>query len=246
MIRYQGVGTEKIESMLHGIFPGILTTRIDADTTKHKGSLEKLIQEFRSGKSEVLIGTQMVAKGLHFPQVTLVGVLNADSAINIPDFRSQETTFQLITQVAGRAGRGYAPGEVVIQTSLPEHSTIVSASKQDYESFWNEEIETRKQFYFPPFCKIVKFLFSSKDEKKVYEHASLYLEVLTSFLPSSYYCHPVVPCGHSRVKELYRCQFLIRGAAVSVIREAIIESDKRKPLPSGVFRFIDVDPSSLF
>ncbi len=246
MIQYKGVGTEKIEAMLHGIFPGITTTRIDADSTRHKGSMERLLQEFRSGKSEVLIGTQMVAKGLHFPLVTLVGVLNADSGLHIPDFRSQESTFQLITQVAGRAGRGYAPGEVIIQTSVPEQSTILQAAKQDYEAFFSEELETRKAFSFPPFCKIVKFLFTSKEEARVRDFASQYAETLAHYLPPSFYCHPAVPSGHARIKEQYRYQFLLRGPSIHQVLEAIAKADVLLPLPSSIFRFIDVDPSSTF
>ena len=142
IIKYQGVGTEKVEAMLSGIFPDIKTLRIDADSTRHKGSLEMLLQEFRSATADVLIGTQIIANGLHFPEVTLVGVLNADSALNIPDFRAQEQVFQLVTQVSGRAGRGITAGEVIVQTLLPEHSTIINAIKQDYETFYYEEIVT--------------------------------------------------------------------------------------------------------
>lgn len=246
VMKYRGIGTEKVQSMLHGIFPDIRTLRIDADTTKHKGSIDQLIQEFRSGKADVLIGTQMVAKGLHFPQVTLVGILNADSAMNIPDFRAQESTFQLLTQVAGRAGRGHMPGEVVIQTSLPEQNTIQQASLQDYLAFYNDEIVTRKEFGFPPFCRIIKFQFSSKDEKKVAHFASQYSQAIGQLIPKSFYCHPAVPSGHARVKELYRYQFLIRGPAIHYILQAIEQVDKQLPLPSSVFRFIDVDPSSTF
>ncbi|MBI3236531.1 MAG: primosomal protein N', partial [Chlamydiales bacterium] len=115
-LQYKGVGTQQVEKTLHAIFPEIRTLRMDADTTRHKGSHEILLKQFRSGKADVLIGTQMIAKGLHFPSVTLVGILSPDGALNIPDFRSSETLFQLITQVAGRSGRGELPGEVVIQT----------------------------------------------------------------------------------------------------------------------------------
>lgn len=246
MIKYRGVGTEKVQAMLHGIFPGIRTLRVDADSTRHKGSLDKLLSEFRSGKADVLIGTQMVAKGLHFPQVTLVGVLNCDASLNIPDFRSQETVFQLITQVAGRAGRGPSPGEVIIQTALPEHSTIQQAAKQDYLAFYEEEIVVRKTFMFPPFCKVVKFLFSAKDEKRLIEFASLFREKLTKELAETYVCHPVVPSGHAKVKDLFRFQFLVRGPAISSICQAIEKVDKELALPSSILRFIDVDPTSTF
>lgn len=246
VIKYQGVGTEKIQAMLHGIFPGIRTIRVDADSTRHKGSLEKLLTEFRSGKADVLIGTQMVAKGLHFPQVTLVGVINADASLNIPDFRAQETVFQLITQVAGRAGRGQLPGEVVIQTAVSEHSTIQQAAKQDYEAFYSDEIAVRKTFSFPPFCRLVKFQFSGKEEAKVRDHAEAFRSKLAEHLPATYCSHPLVPSGHAKVKDLFRFQFFIRGPHVAAIMQALQEVDALHPLPSSINRYIDVDPSSTF
>lgn len=246
MIKYQGVGTEKIETMLHGIFPGINTLRIDADSTRHKGTLEIKLQEFRSGKADVLIGTQMIAKGLHFPEVTLVGVLNCDSTLNIPDFRAQEQVFQLITQVAGRSGRSSSPGEVIVQTSLPEHSTIQHAAKQDFEAFFNEEVVTRSTFGFPPFTHIVKFTFSGKDENKVIEAASLYQNTIQTKLPSNYICHPVIPAAHVKIKDAFRYQFLIRGPTVGPIRLAIEYAESKALPPASISRFIDVDPSSTF
>lgn len=246
VIKYQGTGTEKVEAMLHGIFPGIRTVRVDADSTRHKGSLEKLLSEFRSGKADVLIGTQMVAKGLHFPQVTLVGVLNCDGSLNIPDFRAQESVFQLITQVAGRAGRGVNPGEVIIQTALPEHSTIQQAAKQDFLSFYEDEIAIRKAFNFPPFCKIVKFLFTAKDEARLLEFASSFRELLLKQLPENFVCHPVVPSGHAKVKDLFRYQFLVRGPSISAVAMAIELADKELIAPSSISRFIDVDPTHTF
>jgi len=242
VIKYKGTGTEKVEAMLHGIFGNIRTVRIDADTTRHKGSLDKLLGEFRSGKADVLIGTQMVAKGLHFPQVTLVGVLNSDASLNIPDFRAQESVFQLITQVAGRAGRAEAAGEVIIQTALPEHSIIQQAAQQDYLAFYNDEIAVRQAFYFPPFAKIVKLLFSAKDEKRLFTFASTYQAALKSQLPEGFICHPVVASGYARVKDLYRYQFLVRGPSIGAICKAIEFSDRLVALPSSISRYIDVDP----
>lgn len=246
VIKYQGVGTEKVQAMLHGIFPGIRTIRVDADSTRHKGSLEKLLHDFRSGKADVLIGTQMVAKGLHFPQVTLVGVLNGDASMNMPDFRAQESVFQLITQVAGRAGRGHSPGEVIIQTVLPEHSTIQLAAAQDFPSFYEEEIAVRKAFGFPPYCKVVKFLFSAKEETRVSEFAIQYHEKLCNLLPATFCCHPVVPSGHAKIKDHYRFQFLVRGPTITAVVHAIELVEKELPLPSSILRFIDVDPSTTF
>jgi primosomal protein N' (replication factor Y) len=246
LIKFSGVGTEKIEAMLHGIFPGIQTLRIDRDTTRHKGQLEELLQQFRLGKAEVLIGTQMVAKGLHFPQVTLVGVLNCDGALNIPDFRAQEGVFQLITQVAGRAGRGCSPGEVIVQTALSEHSTIHHAKEQNYTAFYNEEIAIRKQFHFPPYCRMIKFLFAGLDAEKVNQHATSYQNCLQAELSEQYTLHPVLPAGHPKVKDYYRFQFLLRGPSILAATQAILQADKNCPLPSTFYRFVDVDPITTF
>ncbi len=244
-IKYQGMGTEKVQSVLSAIFPGIETLRIDADTTKHKGSLEMQLREFRSGKADVLIGTQMIAKGLHFPEVTLVGVLNADAHFYIPDFRATEQLFQLITQVAGRAGRGASPGEVIIQTATPEHPVIRQAAAQDYEAFFTSEIETRKTFGFPPFCRIVKILFTGKVERFVGEAAHRYAQALARLLPPQYICHPVVPAGHSKIKDTFRYVCIVRGASQQPIRTAIAACDAKDLLPASVQRFVDVDPVSI-
>lgn len=246
MMKYTGVGTEKIESALFAALPQVKALRIDADTTRHKGSLEQLLLQFRSGKADVLVGTQMIAKGLHFPEVSLVGILNADSSLNIPDFRASEQVFQLITQVSGRAGRGQSPGEVIVQTLVPNHETIRFAKEQNFEAFYNSEIKTRKIFGFPPFSHIVKFLFVGKDEDNVEEGATRFLETLRGHLPKEFFCHPLVPPGHARVKDLYRFQFFIRGPHVATIRRAYEKTLQKFPLPRSISLFLDVDPQSLF
>ena len=244
MIKYTGVGTEKIEAMLRGIFPGIRLLRADADSARHKGSLEKLLNDFRTGKADVMIGTQMIAKGLHFPEVTLVGVLNCDAGLQIPDFRSQESIFQLITQVAGRAGRGHVQGEVVLQTSLPDHPTILAASRQDYISFFHDELEIRKTFGFPPFTHIVKFVFQGPDEASVRAAAASWAEAIVRRLPSQFLCHPALPCGHAKINDRWRYQCLVRGPSATAITSIIEQIDQK--LPAGVQRFCDVDPTTTF
>lgn len=154
-IRYFGTGTQRVETELSKLFPGIRVIRMDVDTTTEKGSHEKLLQAFREKKGDVLLGTQMVAKGLDFPDVTLVGVIAADTSLNFPDFRSAEKTFQLLTQVAGRAGRHQLPGEVVIQTYIPDHYSIVHASSHDYNSFVREELLHRKALHYPPYSRLI-------------------------------------------------------------------------------------------
>jgi primosomal protein N' (replication factor Y) len=154
-IRFFGTGTQRVEEELAKLFPGIRVIRMDVDTTTEKGSHEKLLKQFGDRKADVLLGTQMVAKGLDFPDVTLVGVITADSALNLPDFRAAEKTFQLLTQVAGRAGRHHLPGEVFIQSYTPEHYSIIHASGHDYTSFVREEFRHRKGLHYPPYCRLI-------------------------------------------------------------------------------------------
>ncbi|MEC0371884.1 primosomal protein N' [Paenibacillus chibensis] len=154
-IRYFGTGTQRVEEELAKLFPGIRVIRMDVDTTTEKGSHEKLLKQFRDKKADVLLGTQMVAKGLDFPDVTLVGVITADSALNLPDFRAGEKTFQLLTQVAGRAGRHQLPGEVFIQSYTPDHYSIIHASQHDYLSFVRDELKHRRNLHYPPYCRLI-------------------------------------------------------------------------------------------
>ncbi|MCK9909973.1 hypothetical protein MXD81_12595, partial [Microbacteriaceae bacterium K1510] len=139
-IRFFGTGTQKVEAELARLFPGIRVIRMDVDTTSRKGAHEELLGKFRNGQGDVLLGTQMIAKGLDFPRVTLVGVIAADTSLHVPDFRAAEKTFQLLTQVGGRAGRHELPGDVVIQTYTPEHYSIRHATKHDYQAFYTDEM----------------------------------------------------------------------------------------------------------
>ena len=157
-IRYFGAGTQKVEEELHKLLPGIPVGRMDIDTTSGKDGHQKILDAFRSGQTRILVGTQMIAKGLDFPRVTLVGVVAADMTLNLPDYRSRERTFQLLTQVAGRAGRGNTPGQVVIQTYKPEDSTICFAAAQDYRGFFESEFDRRRRGLYPPFTIMARVL----------------------------------------------------------------------------------------
>jgi primosomal protein N' (replication factor Y) (superfamily II helicase) len=243
---YRGVGTELLEKSLLAVIPGIRTIRVDADTTRHKGSHQKLLRDFGTGKADVLIGTQMIAKGLHFPEVTLVGVINCDVALNLPDFRASETVFQLITQVAGRSGRGVIPGEVILQTCMPENSTIRLAAEQNYEGFYEEEIATRELFRFPPFTRMVKIAFSGRDEKKTSQIAMNFRARLVTLLTKDNEIHPVIPAGHAKVKDKYRFQLLIRGNNIYQINKAIKELTTSSAIPKSIKMLVDVNPSSTF
>lgn len=244
-LKFRGVGTEQIEKALHAIFPSIRTLRVDADTTRHKGSHQQLFRAFGTGKADVLIGTQMVAKGLHFPEVTLAAILNADSALHIPDYRASESTFQLLTQVAGRAGRGVAAGEVIIQTSLPEHSIIQYAAQHDYRAFYNEEVEARSLFGFPPFAQLLKVTCSGTTQAAVEHYTSQLRTLLLQRLPSSFTVHPVLAATHLKVKDRYRYQFLARGPSVypmvDAYRSALALLPERR-----IHAIADVNPTSTF
>ncbi len=164
-IRYFGAGTQKVEEEMRRLFPNVKTIRMDIDTTRRRDAHYQLLSAFREGRAQVLIGTQMIAKGLDFPNVTLVGVVAADLTLNLPDYRAQERTFQLITQVAGRAGRAEASGEVVVQSYKPEHPCIVAAAKQDYRAFFTQEFERRRRELYPPFTMIARLLVESESRE---------------------------------------------------------------------------------
>ena len=163
-IRFFGAGTQKVEEELQKLFPEVKVVRMDVDTTAGKEGHARLLDEFRSGRARILVGTQMIAKGLDFPKVTLVGVVAADMTLNLPDYRSRERTFQLLTQVAGRAGRGVIPGEVVVQTYKPEDETILAAAAQDYRTFFSQEFQRRRTALYPPFTIMARLLVESPSD----------------------------------------------------------------------------------
>lgn len=241
-LKFKGAGTEMVERALHAILPGLRTLRVDADTTRHKGSHELLLKSFKAGKADVLIGTQMIAKGLHFPQVTLVGVLNADSSLQVPDFRASENVFQLLTQVAGRSGRGVLSGQVIFQTHLPDHSVIALAKTQNYEEFFKQEIALRELFQYPPFTHLVKLTFSGKDSKGVYEKAMKHRSHLIQTLPSGYEILPLVPSGHAKVKDDFRFQYLIKAKKIGQLLRTLQDLKNQEDCRL----LIDVDPLSTF
>lgn len=245
-MKFRGVGTEQIQKSLHAIFPEIRTIRIDADSTRHKGSQQKLLRDFGSGKADLLIGTQMIAKGLHFPEVTLVGVLNGDAGLNIPDFRASETVFQLITQVAGRSGRGYSKGEVIVQTSSPTNSTILLAASQDYEKFYEEEMKVREMFGYPPFSSLAKLTFSGASEQETRQWAETFRRHITHLLTKEFTIHPVIPSGYAKIKDLFRFQLLLRGPSIFPITQAISNAKRAILIPKSVHLLIDINPTSTF
>ena len=181
-IRYFGIGTQRVEDEVRKMFPGAKTIRMDMDTTKEREAHYRMLTAFREGKAQVLIGTQMIAKGLDFPRVTLVGVIAADMSLNLPDYRAQERTFQLITQMAGRAGRADSPGEVVLQTYKPENPCIIAAAAQDYRSFFTQEFQRRRTGLYPPFTLLARLLVESPAEAQAKDMAQQLYEALQTYM----------------------------------------------------------------
>ena len=245
-MKYRGIGIELAQKALHAILPDIRSIRLDADTTRHKGSHQRLLKDFGTGKADVLIGTQMIAKGLHFPEVTLVGILNSDPALNIPDFRASETAFQLITQVAGRAGRGAVLGEVILQTCLPENTTLKLAAQQKYEQFYHEEVSVREIFKYPPFTNLIKITCSGLEMQAVKQYAEILRIALLNHLPEAFELHPVIPCGHAKIKDKFRFQLLIKGPHVLVFNRALEEVLQKVKISKKVKILVDVNPLSTF
>ncbi len=209
-IRFFGTGTQKVEEEIANLFPEARVIRMDVDTTRRKGSHERLLRQFSEGKADILLGTQMIAKGLDFPNITLVGVLAADTTLHLADFRAAEKTFQLMTQVSGRAGRHELPGEVFIQTYSPEHYAIELAKEHHYEPFYNLEMAARRQYGYPPFYFVTLIQFTHEDVLKVADYASRAATFLQSNLsPDTVIIGPTA-AAISRVNNRYRYQCLLK------------------------------------
>jgi len=243
-IRYYGTGTQKVEEELRELYPQARILRMDVDTTRRKGAHEQILQKFGAKEADILLGTQMIAKGLDFPEVTLVGVLNADTSLNLPDFRSSEHTFQLLTQVSGRAGRAEKAGEVVIQTFNPQHYAIELAKKQNYEQFYQQEMHVRHRGGYPPYYFTVKITASHPEEqvaaKKIFQIANQLKEVLS---PQSLLLGPT-PSMILRVKNRYYYQLIIKYKHEPNLPHVLDEilNGSQKEQRQGLFVAIDNEP----
>ncbi|SDL75586.1 primosomal protein N' [Sediminibacillus halophilus] len=209
-IRYFGTGTQKVEESLTKLIPNARIIRMDVDTTRKKGAHEKLLNQFGNGEADILLGTQMIAKGLDFPNVTLVGVLAADSLLHLPDFRAAEKTFQLLTQVSGRAGRHTLPGEVVVQTYTPEHYSVELASQYDYPSFYRKEMEMRRAFHYPPYFFLTLITVSHQNQVKAIEVTKKITLLLNNELSPQASLLGPTPSPLTRIKDRYRYQCMIK------------------------------------
>lgn len=239
-----GTGTEKVEEKLQELFPDIRILRMDLDTTTKKGSHEKIIRAFKNHEYDVLLGTQIVAKGLDFPDVTLVGVINADTSLNIPDFRSSETTFQLLSQVAGRSGRNKKQGEVVIQTFNKDHYAIDLAKNHDYIGFFKKEMNFRKTLGYPPYYYITTLLISSKKYDDVKIEANKIANFLKQKLTSSIILGPSIP-NVIKIHDTYRLQIIIKYKQEKMLYKTLIYLDKHYKLNNRIQLDIDFRPSSF-
>ncbi|MDO8885379.1 primosomal protein N' [Candidatus Oleimmundimicrobium sp.] len=246
-IGYFGLGTQRVESEIKKIFPDVPLIRMDADTTTKRDSHRKKLIEFENLDVGILLGTQMIAKGLDFPDVTLVGAINADTALHLPDFRASERTFQLLMQLSGRAGRGGFPSKVIIQTYCPDSYAISAIEKYTYDEFFKEEIKTRDELSYPPFSQLINILFLGKDEKKVIEEAYSFSDTFTKtgekkWLKSSL---GPVPAPLSKIKNKYRWHMILKTTnsveAANFLRENLKTLISKK-YAKDVNILIDVDP----
>ena len=200
------MGTQRVESALLAQFTGIRVIRMDVDTTAWKGAHDALVERFRRGEADVLLGTQMIAKGLDLPEVTLVGVISADTGMHLPDFRAAERSFQLLTQVAGRSGRGHTVGEVVIQTLLPDDAALCAAADQNYADFACNELAQRRQAGFPPFGRLIVFRWRGPCEQAVETGAQQGVEALRQSLDADALVLGPAPAPLARLRGHYRWQ----------------------------------------
>ena len=246
-IRYAGLGTEKVEDTLIKLFPKASIKRMDSDTLKKKEDYRTILGDFRRGKIDILVGTQMIAKGLHFENVTLVGVIYADLSLHQSDFRAGERTFQLLTQVAGRAGRGEVEGEVVVQAFSPFHPAIQYARRHDFEGFYDQEIEFREQLKYPPIGRVAMVALKGRSEDKVRfsaDHVRRELDLLGKGLRELVVAGPA-PASILRVDGVYRYHIMLRTTQMKSLSRLLAKMEAETRLPEDVEMSIDIDPVDM-
>lgn len=245
-VKYFGLGTEKVEEEIKKLYNNVKTIRMDYDTTREKNSYENIYNSFKAGKADVLIGTQMIAKGFDFRNVTLVGIIAADLSLNLPDYRSSERTYQLITQVSGRSGRGDKEGRVIVQTYTPEHYSIETAASEDYDKFYQEEIKLRFSMNYPPFSDILLINFSSKDEKEVIDNINKLYQLLNRKKYDLEILGPS-PSGISKIKDNYRWRIILKGQIHNETAQEIknLIYDNFKQLSKSFKISLDINPNNF-
>ncbi len=246
LLRFTGHGTEKVESEVARLFPQARIERLDTDSIRKKGSHERVLQDFRDKKIDILVGTQMIAKGFDFPHVTLVGVVLADVGLILPDFRSAERTFQLLTQVAGRAGRGNQPGRVIIQTYAPDHPSVACARTHDYMGFYKEEVRKRVEHGYPPAQSLINLLIRSRVEKKAYLFARELRDALRKNLTDkSVELVGPAPLPFYRLRGHFRWHVLLKAPEPAQAQDLVRRTFGQLKRPSGVAFQVDVNPMNI-
>ena len=244
-IRYVGAGTEKVEEAVGRLFPKAIVRRMDADAMTRKESYRETLNAFRTGKIDILVGTQMIAKGLHFPNVTLVGIINADLALHLPDFRAGERTFQLLTQVAGRAGRGEVEGEVFVQSFTPFSPAIQFARHHDFAGFWQQEIEFRQKWDFPPFAHMALITVRSPHQVKAGFSAETLARRLKEVLPADTVLSEAAPAPLEKSHGNFRYHVMLRTHAILKVSRSLREVLDKLTFPEDVVVTVDIDPYQL-
>ena len=244
-LNYLGLGTEKLENELVKMFPTARVIRMDTDTTSQKGSHEKIITKFKNQEYDILLGTQMISKGLDFPNVTLVGIINADASLNIPDFRSSERTFSLLTQASGRAGRANVPGEVIIQTYNPDNYTLNCVKNQNYEQFYNYEMKIRKKLSYPPYYYLVSIKVISKDYELAQKESQHVANYLQNHLENTTIILGPTTAAIFRKNNTYRFQILIKYKYDSKLYKTLKELDNIFVYLKNVYIEIDLNPNNI-
>ncbi len=244
-VGYSGFGTEKIEEDIIRLFPFARVARIDTDSVQKRGSLQKLLTQFSKGEIDILLGTQMVAKGLNFPRVDLVGIVLADTGLSLPDFRAAERTFQLLLQVSGRAGRFSEKGEVLIQTFRPENNAIRNALTADLQSFYETELEARKMLQFPPFGRLFRLVLRGREKQKIFDTAEQLGDVLLRHVGDAGEVLGPALCPLGIIAKNHRYHIIIRTDRFSTIHAILKRVLDEFSLPRKVYLEIDVDPISL-
>lgn len=244
-IRWRGLGTQRVEEAVRRVVPRARIERMDTDTMKKKNRFREVLAEFRAGKIDVLVGTQMIGKGLDFPNVTLVGLIDADISMHIPDFRANERTFQLLVQVAGRAGRGDQAGEVVVQTFTPQAEAIQFSRHADYAGFSEMELKLRKDFHYPPYRHLIHHLFRGPNADKLKFFAEQWARLVEKELGDKVELRGPSPSPIEKIKDAYRWQLWYFTSNVSQVIPMISKLRANFAWPDDMIQVIDVDPVSL-
>lgn len=244
-IRYAGLGTERVEEVIASAFPQAVVKRMDSDSMRRKGAHQKALKEFKLGQIDILVGTQMIAKGLHFPNVTLVGIVFADLALHLPDFRASERVFELLTQVAGRAGRGHVKGDVVVQSFTPFAPSIQFARHYDFEGYYEQELEFRKGFHYPPFCRCTLVTLRSLSEEKANFYAAHFAKVLLEKKWSHTIVSEAAPAPMAKIQGWYRYQILLRTTRATALSRRLKEVLAEMEFGEDVLVSVDVDAVQL-